>query len=99
MLEAHRMDHETTRRDFLRGGTLATAGVLAANSAGNAQDGTANQDAHKHDHGHSPSRDFPRDHAGPGGPLGSATDRGKLVPGFRAPGGPRSRSKHRTYRN
>ena len=27
---------------------------------------------------------FPRDHAGVGGPVGSATDRGKLVPGLRA---------------
>src|SRR5260370_39127838 len=60
---------------------------MAANSAGNAQDAKPTkspQDAHQHDHGHPLSKDFPRDHAGPGGPVGSPTDRGKLVPGLRA---------------
>jgi putative heme iron utilization protein len=91
MLEAHPMDHETTRRDFLRGSTLATAGLLAANSAGNAQDAKPTnppRDTHQPDHGHSPSHDFPRNHAGPGGSLGSPTDRGKLVPGLRSPAEP-----------
>jgi FtsP/CotA-like multicopper oxidase with cupredoxin domain len=78
---------ETTRRDFLRGSTLATAGALAAATA-SAQD--ADQPA-KPQHEHpspSPHQEYPRDKPGSGGPLGSATDRGKLVPGRRSAGEP-----------
>src|SRR5260370_4997285 len=60
---------------------------MAANSAGDAQDAKPakpQQGPHQHDHGHPLSKDFPRDHAGPGGPVGSPTDRGRLVPGLRA---------------
>jgi FtsP/CotA-like multicopper oxidase with cupredoxin domain len=64
------MDRETTRRKFLLAGGAAAAGV----AAGEAQ---AAEPAH-HDH-----KDYPRTHAGPGGPLGSPTDRGKLVAGTR----------------
>src|SRR5262249_38236822 len=32
--------------------------------------------------------EYPRYHAGPGGPFGSPTDRGKLVPGLRSPDEP-----------
>jgi manganese oxidase len=53
-----------------------------------AQPGTKQDPAHpKAGHNHS-ANTFPRDHAGPGGPLGSPTDRGKLVPGLRAAGLP-----------
>src|ERR1700730_8108491 len=74
------MDQETTRRQFLRGGTLATAGLLAAQVA-QGQDTTGKQE----DHG---DKEYPRDHPGPGGPVGSSTDRGKLVPGSRNPTDP-----------
>jgi FtsP/CotA-like multicopper oxidase with cupredoxin domain len=67
------MDPETTRRDFLRDGTLATAGFVAANGVSQARDAAQSRD-----------QGFPRDHPGVGGPIGSATDRGKLVPGLRA---------------
>lgn len=74
---------DTNRRDFLRGGALATAGLLAAESVAAAQvkklpakEHPANE--HRHD-----VQDFPRHQPGRGGPVGSATDRGKLVPGLR----------------
>jgi FtsP/CotA-like multicopper oxidase with cupredoxin domain len=81
-------ERETTRRDFLRGGAAATAVVLANGAAHAAADPPAQQEhaghvhhGQTHEHGNS---DYPRDHPGRGGPLGSATDRGKLVPGLRA---------------
>jgi FtsP/CotA-like multicopper oxidase with cupredoxin domain len=73
------MSSESSRRDFLRGGTLATAGALAAGIGPLGAQGPGGQ------HQHGGGGDFPRDHAGPGGPVGSATDRGKLVPGLRSP--------------
>src|SRR5262245_56520331 len=73
------MSHETTRRGFLRGGSLAAAGLLAGASAAPAQE-PAKQPGDV--------KDFPRDHAGPGGPVGSPSDRGKLVPGLREAGQP-----------
>jgi FtsP/CotA-like multicopper oxidase with cupredoxin domain len=69
------MDTNATRREFIRNTTLA-AGALAS-----AAGGLPAQPAHSHaDH-----EDYPRDHPGRGGPVGSATDRGKLVPGLRKP--------------
>ncbi len=73
------MKPETTRRDFLRGGTLAATGLLGA-----AANGAEPPAQPKPEHHHEPETgDYPRDHAGSGGPIGSATDRGKLVPGLR----------------
>jgi FtsP/CotA-like multicopper oxidase with cupredoxin domain len=70
------MRKKTSRREFLRNGTLA-AGALTA-SATSGQSAPA---AHSHwDHG-----EYPRVQPGSGGPVGSATDRGKLVPGLRRP--------------
>jgi FtsP/CotA-like multicopper oxidase with cupredoxin domain len=68
------MAKDTTRRDFVRKTTLA-AGLLAAPTSAHA---TAES-------GQSPPRakEYPRELAGAGGPVGSATDRGKLVPGLR----------------
>src|SRR5262245_60409416 len=86
------MDPETTRRGFLKGGSLATAGLLASVPAvegeqDKGKSGGKNQPAHhEHQHEHGKSKDYPRDHPGPGGPLGSPTDRGKLVAGRRAAG-------------
>jgi FtsP/CotA-like multicopper oxidase with cupredoxin domain len=79
-----------TRRDFLRKGTEATAGLLAAGAVPTTQ---ASDQPEKQEHGSQPQhghnhKDYPRDHPGLGGPLGSATDRGKLVPGLRAAGLP-----------
>jgi FtsP/CotA-like multicopper oxidase with cupredoxin domain len=74
------MEPETTRRDFLCGGAAATAGLLAVGTVQTAQGGDEpqkQQPDHKHEHDHQP---------GPAGPVGSATDRGKLVPGRRAAG-------------
>ena len=64
---------DANRRDFLRNGTLAAAGIVATGAAADAQEKAKEPDGH----------DYPRDHAGPGGPVGSPTDRGKLVPGLR----------------
>src|SRR6516165_12536367 len=70
------MRKNTTRRDFLRNTTLA-AGALTTSAA----TGLPAQPEHSHgDH-----EEYPRNHAGRGGPVGSATDRGKLVPGLRKP--------------
>src|SRR5262245_38604143 len=77
------MDQSTTRRGFLREGTVVAAGIAAASSepstsrGGPAISTTGGEDL-----------SYPRDRPGPGGPLGSPTDRGKLVPGLRAPGLP-----------
>ena len=80
------MESDATRRTFLRGGTLATAGLLAAEANVIAQDPPAQQ---AHDHaGHGPDAPYDRDRPSPGGPVGSPTDRGKLVPGLRKPGEP-----------
>jgi manganese oxidase len=74
------MPSETTRRDFLRAGTVATTGLVAGAPALPADEPAKPQD---HDHG---KDEYPRDRPGRGGPVGSATDRGKLVRGFRAAG-------------
>jgi FtsP/CotA-like multicopper oxidase with cupredoxin domain len=67
------MSQDTTRRNFLRG--AAAVGLLAAEGLPT----SAAEDA---------DADYPRDHPGVGGPVGSATDRGKLVAGFRKAGAP-----------
>ena len=78
------MNPDTNRRDFLKGGTVSAAGLLAAGTVPGlgADEPVNHQLSQGHEHGNQP---YPRDHAGPGGPLGSPTDRGKLVPGLRAP--------------
>src|SRR5712664_1139426 len=80
------MGPATTQSAFLRIGTLAAAGLLAAFVC---LAGGSAPPASKAAPQHQPApQDFPRDHAGPGGPVGSATDRGKLVPGRRSPTAP-----------
>lgn len=64
------MNPETTRRKFLLGSAVAATGLIQPVSG-------AAQPA--------PEQPYPRYHAGPGGPVGSPTDRGKLVPGLRDP--------------
>ena len=62
------MDPETTRRSFLHGGALAAAGVLAG-TATQAVQGQEKPAEHKHDA--KSDREFPRDHPGSSGPVGS----------------------------
>src|SRR4051812_13272722 len=71
------MDKTTTRRGFLTMG----AGLMASGSHRAAQ-GTESPERP------SPVGDYPRDRPGAGGPVGSPTDRGKLVPGLRKLGLP-----------
>jgi len=75
------MESETTRRTFLQGSTVAAAGLLAADATTIAQDAPAKHE-HEHD-SHGSDTDYPRDRPGHGGPVGSSTDRGKLVQGLR----------------
>jgi hypothetical protein len=82
------MEPESTRRDVLRRGTLATAGLLGAVAATDARAAEQPSRPHQDHEPQEDGRDYPRDHAGPGGPVGSATDPGKLVPGLRKAGEP-----------
>jgi FtsP/CotA-like multicopper oxidase with cupredoxin domain len=68
------MARRTSRREFLRGSTLTTAGALAGASAA----ATAAE----------PTIDYSRDRPAVWGPVGTPADRGKLVPGVRAAGLP-----------
>lgn len=70
------MHPDTTRRQFLSEGTTLAAGLCAATG------GTASEEQ--------PAllKEYPRMHAGRGGPVGSSTDRGKLVPGLRSADAP-----------
>lgn len=67
------MENERTRRDFL----VAGAASLLTGSA------SAGQSPAHHQHG--PDHEFPRNQPGPSGPVGSSSDRGKLVSGRRSP--------------
>src|SRR5438552_2149419 len=85
------MDPEKTRREFLRGGALATAGVLAVatpQAALAADTPSKEDDPPQHEHNPKGDKAYPRDHPGSGGLVGSSTDRGKLVAGVRAAGEP-----------
>jgi FtsP/CotA-like multicopper oxidase with cupredoxin domain len=83
------MSSDTTRRQFLAG---SAAGLVAAGAAPAAEPEKLTQPPrevpgrahHPHDHG----ADYPRTRVGSGGPVGSPTDRGKLVSGRRAAGAP-----------
>jgi FtsP/CotA-like multicopper oxidase with cupredoxin domain len=80
------MSTNSTRRNFLQSGTVATAGILAGEASAIAQDPPAKHD-HQHDHaGATPA--YPRERPGASGPVGSVNDRGMLVPGLRAAGLP-----------
>ena len=78
------MDGETTRRNFLHDGTLATAGLLAAAASARGAAQSGGDPARRSDD----PQAFPRFHAGRGGPVGSPSDRGKLTRGFRDAGRP-----------
>ncbi|WP_228030228.1 multicopper oxidase family protein [Gimesia benthica] len=74
------------RRNFLAQGAAATAGLFATRSVlGQQNDSFATTEQQNADQ----SNDgYPRLHPGLGGPIGSATDRGKLVPGLGKTGEP-----------
>jgi len=83
------MSSQASRRDFIRIGSV-TAGLLATGGAQIVNGEEENAAAHEH---HEPGHEKPladefRWRPGPGGPIGSATDRGKLVSGFRNPAEP-----------
>ncbi|MBX9792597.1 MAG: copper oxidase [Pirellulales bacterium] len=86
------MDKQPNRRAFLAGGSLAAGSLIVGSSPAIA----AAQQTEHHDHASPPKQDhaahaveqYPRHHAGPGGPVGSPTDRGKLVAGLRSAGDP-----------
>ena len=73
------MPSETTRRYFLRAGTVATAGLVAGALALPADEPAKPRD---HEHG---KDEYPRP-AGTRRSCRQARDRGKLVRGFRAAG-------------
>lgn len=77
------MEGETTRRHFLQGGSLVTASLVAPGGAQGTQ-----HEAHQGHTMHGQDEEYPREHPGAGGPVGSPTDRGKLVSGYRKAGEP-----------
>ncbi|MDV6031469.1 Copper resistance protein A precursor [Stieleria neptunia] len=72
------------RRNFLAQGAAATAGLFAAGAV-SGQEPTAPSQMKMNHADHESGGGFPRMKAGLGGPIGSPTDRGKLVPGYRDP--------------
>jgi FtsP/CotA-like multicopper oxidase with cupredoxin domain len=75
------MDQNTTRREILTGGPAVAAGLIAS-GAHRPAGGSEPADLP------GPHADYPRDRPGAGGPVGTPTDRGRLVPGLRKPGLP-----------
>ncbi len=92
------MNDPADRRNFLVTGAAAAGIFVAATALGQAQekhtqqhgDGqtgnpkTGEHEMHKPAEAESDAAEYPRTHPGLGGPVGSPTDRGKLVPGLRA---------------
>ena len=92
------MNDSTDRRNFIVKGAAAAGVFVAGTALGHAQEQDAEQPAdgqtdnrqnpkhEKHQHvaaAGSDAGEYPRTHVGLGGPVGSPTDRGKLVPGYR----------------
>src|SRR5262245_50742176 len=75
------MENQPDRRQFLRGSLLATSGTLIVGAAQAAEDAGRPVAT-------TVPQDYPRDRPAVWGPVGSPTDRGKLVPGRRPPGEP-----------
>jgi FtsP/CotA-like multicopper oxidase with cupredoxin domain len=75
------MARNKTRRDFLSTGPTLAAGAMVSRTRQGAEQGGAREKARSRE-------DYPRDRPGAGGPVGSPTDRGKLVAGLRKPGLP-----------
>ncbi|MFO0802660.1 MAG: copper oxidase [Gemmataceae bacterium] len=77
------MAHESSRRAFLRRGSAATAGVFAASGIVAAQGHEEIPPPRALTAAGEAGADYPRDRPGPSAPVGSASDRGKLVSGLR----------------
>lgn len=82
---------DPTRRKFIAGSGAAATGLVASQIVRTAQaqhehlvDASTGENQHEHEKDDA----FPRTRAGLGGPVGSATDRGKLVSGYLKPGEP-----------
>lgn len=73
------MSQESTRRNFLHGSALATAGLLVGTA--HAAVGQEKPAENTNDSGN--EKGFPREHPASSGPVGSPADRGKLVAGLR----------------
>ena len=67
-----------------RGSEDSTQSPPANTAAEQDASSSAQSEDQKHSAQHERHSDYPRRHAGPGGPLGSDTDRGKLVSGYRS---------------
>lgn len=87
------MSGPESRRSFLRSGTAVSAGLLGLSGAAAAEPSEKKptppaappEPVHKHEPKPAAATEieFPRTRLGRGGPVGSATDRGKLVSGYR----------------
>jgi manganese oxidase len=82
------MDHAGTRRDFLTTGPATAAGFLAAGATVSGDTIPKSLAASQPEQPSRPGETYPRNRPGLGGPVGSASDRGKLIPGLRKPGLP-----------
>jgi FtsP/CotA-like multicopper oxidase with cupredoxin domain len=84
------MDSEATRRQFMRAGGIAAAGIISGQAVqiAEGQEPSVEPSAHQEHDTQNQESDFPRLHAGRGGPVGTPTDRGKLVSGYRSPTDP-----------
>ncbi len=92
------MNDPADRRNFLVKGAAAAGIIVTGAALGRAQDEhpqqhgdgqtgkpkTGEHEMHKPAEAESDAAEYPRTHPGLGGPVGSPTDRGKLVPGLRA---------------
>ena len=79
------MNPSENRRGFLVQGAAATAGMMVTGSALSQNLGEEENRPKVSPLLADESHGYPRTHAGLGGPVGTATDRGKLVAGFRGP--------------
>ena len=91
------MNHSNARRDFLVKGAAAASAFVAGQALGQSPEESmdlgkgkskptpkSERETHQHPASGDVADEYPRTHAGLGGPVGSPTDRGKLVPGLRA---------------
>jgi len=79
-LDEAAMHQESNRRNFLRDSSLVAAGLVAGGAARGAEPAKKSDEEL--------IKEYPRYKAGSGGPVGSVSDRGKLVPGIRSPDEP-----------
>jgi manganese oxidase len=80
------MDSQATRREFIRSSSVAAAGLAAAGAThiAHAQHEHSSHESAPEQSRHESHGEYFRTRPGPGGPVGSPTDRGKLVSGYRS---------------